>query len=236
MNNASYWKDIVGPIAASIVTASLALWGIAWQQSRQEAQAEHVRFIDGAQATAQETSRLLNEGYNELAKLVDASYNQGWKEFSKSSWRDYMVFHQHWREQLIAEHFKLVRYFGKRMADDLIHIDEIDLHPMKDLSSSRPCAAAGGKDDFDIEKLAYVTECTTRFAAVMQDVVDQDIADKKTDDVMKAIQEHGDQQDAEYQLLKDYDTSTVRVLRSLDEMLTQLGDPRVTVVVEKSKT
>ncbi|MGN4076187.1 hypothetical protein ACS0X5_30005 [Burkholderia gladioli] len=52
MNNASYWKDIVGPIAASIVTASLALWGIEWQQSRQEAQAEHLRFIDSAQATA----------------------------------------------------------------------------------------------------------------------------------------------------------------------------------------
>ncbi|KVN88692.1 hypothetical protein [Burkholderia ubonensis] len=235
-DDVSYWQNVVGPVAAALITSTLALGGISWQLSRQEAQAERVRFIDGAQATAQETSRLLNDGYNELTKMVNASHNKGWKEFSELSWRDYMDFHRRWREQLIVEHFKLVRYFGKRMADNLIHVDEIDLHPVGDISSPSPCMPAGGKGDLDIAKLAFVTECTTRIAAVTQDIIDDDIANKRTDDVMASIQEHSKQEDVESQLLDDYEKSTVRYLRALDETLTQLGDPQVTVVTRSSRT
>ncbi|KWA05635.1 hypothetical protein WL26_23885 [Burkholderia cepacia] len=235
-DDASYWQNVVGPVAAAIITSVLALGGLGWQLSRQEAHAEHERFIDGAQTTAQETSRLLNDGYNELDKMVNASHNKGWKEFSESSWKEYMDFHRRWREQLITEHFKLIRYFGKPRADELIHVDEIDLHPVSDLSSPSPCQPGGGKEDFDIAKLAFVTECTTRMAAVTQDIIDQDIANKETSDIMAAIQDHGKQEDAESQLLDDYEKSTVRYLRALDETLTQLGDPQVTVVTRNSRT
>lgn len=229
-NDASYWQNFVGPVAAALITSTLTLGGIGWQLSRQEAHAERVRFIDGAQATAQETSRLLNDGYNELAKMTIASHNKGWKEFSASSWADYMAFHRRWREQLIVEHFKLIRYFGKHMADDLIHVDEIDLHPVSNLSSPNPCMPSGGKGDLDIAKLAYVTECTTRMAAVTQDVIDDGIAHKTDDGIMSSIQEHSRQENFESQLLEDYEKSTVRYLRVLDDTLTQLGDPQVTVV------
>jgi len=163
---------------------------------------------------------LLNDGYNELAKMTIASHNKGWKEFSASSWADYMAFHRRWREQLIVEHFKLIRYFGKHMADDLIHVDEIDLHPVSNLSSPNPCMPSGGKGDLDIAKLAYVTECTTRMAAVTQDVIDDGITHKTDDSIMSSIQEHSRQENFESRLLEDYEKSTVRYLRVLDDTLT----------------
>lgn len=231
MDQSSHWQ-----FAGAILTAGLTLWGVMWQQDQQAARENHLRFLDGALTTAQETSRLLNDGHNELAKLVDASGDKGWKEISQSSWRDYRVFHRQWREQLIAEHFKLVRYFGKHMADRLIHLDEIDLHPVKDSGSRYPCETAGGKDDFDIAKLSFVTECTVRMAAVEQDIVDQDIHDKKADEIMDAIQEHWKLENSEPQLLDDYDKLTVRYLRALDDVLTQLGEPHVTIVPPDSHT
>lgn len=236
MDQSSHWHITGQGFAGAILTAGLTLLGVMWQQDQQASRENHLRFLDGALTTAQETSRLLNDGHNELAKLVDASGDKGWKEISQSSWRDYRAFHRQWREQLIAEHFKLVRYFGKHMADQLIHLDEIDLHPIKDSGSRYPCETAGGKDDFDIEKLSFVTECTIRMSAVEQDIVDQDVHDRKADEIMDAIQEHWKLENSEPQLLDDYDKSTVRYLRALDEVLTQLGEPQVTIVTPNSHT
>ncbi len=132
---------------------------------------------------------------------------------------------------VIAEHFKLVRYFGKPMTDELIHIDEIDLHPTKDAPVRDPCVRAGG---MDIEKLSYAIECTTRFAALDQDIVNQNFAEKKADEVMDVIQSHWQNERRASQLLDNFDRETVQYLRELDEALTQLGDPRVTVETPKS--
>jgi len=229
----SHWHIIGQGLIGSTLVAGITLLGVVWQQGRQEAHAEQVRFRDEAQATAQETSSLLNDGYNQLSKLIDASGDKGWKDISQSSERDYLASHQRWREQLIAEHFKLVRYFGKSMADELIHIDEIDLHPTKDTPLRDPCVRAGG---MDIEKLSYAIECTTRFAALDQDIVNQDLAEKKADEVMSVIQSHWQNEQRASQLLDNYDEDTVRYLRELDDALTQLGDPRVTIVTPKSHT
>jgi hypothetical protein len=233
MQQSTHWHTIGQGLIGSVLIAGLTLWGVVWQQQQQENHAEQVRFRDEAQVTAQETSRLLNDGYNELSKLVDASNDKGWKDISQSSERDYWAFRQNWREQLIAEHFKLARYFGKPMADALIHIDEIDLHPMKEAVSRDVCVRAG---EMDIEKLSYAIECAIRFAAVDQDIVTQDLAEKKTGEVMDGIQSHWQNEDRASQLLENYDKETVRYLRGLDEALTQLGDPRVTVVTPKSHT
>jgi len=236
MDQSSHWHITGQGFAGAVLTAGLTLFGVLWQQNMQAERENHLRFLEGALTTAQETSRLLNDGHNELAKLVDASGDKGWKEISKSSWKDYWAFHQQWREQLIAEHFKLVRYFGKHMADQLIHIDEIDLHPIKDSGSSHPCEPVGGKNDLDIEKLSSMTECTIRIAAVEQDIVDQDFRDKKTGEIMDGIQEHWKLENSESQLLDDYDKSTVRYLRALDGILTQLGEPQVTILTSNSHT
>ncbi|KVP56194.1 hypothetical protein WJ91_17830 [Burkholderia ubonensis] len=75
-----------------------------------------------------------------------------------------------------------------------------------------------------------------RVAAATQDIIDDDVANKRTGDVMAFIQEHSKQEDVESQLLDDYEKSTVRYLRALDETLTQLGDPQVTAVTRSSRT
>jgi hypothetical protein len=73
MDKSSHWHTVGQGFAGAILTAALTLCGLIWQQGRQEARADHTRILDEAQTTAQETSQLLYEGYDELAKLVVAS-------------------------------------------------------------------------------------------------------------------------------------------------------------------
>ena len=223
----SSWMQTV---AASLLTAALTLAGTSCQQAHQDERADSAKFLDGAQATAQETSRLLDDGYNALAKLLKGMDQKGWGEFSKGAWNDYMEFHRGWRQQLIAEHFKLSRYFGKDMADELVHIDEIDIHPVDNLSSPNPCTPPGAKSDFDIEKLASQTECYSRFVTFKQDIINDNVKDKNTDELFDSLSSKHDTQDFAWKLLQHYDKASVNYLRRLDAQLTQLGASKVTIM------
>ncbi|MDB5995090.1 MAG: hypothetical protein JWP42_2226 [Pseudomonas sp.] len=217
-------------VAASLLTAALTLAGTSCQQAHQDERADKAKFLDGAQVTAQETSVLLNEGYNSLAKLLKGMDKQGWIVFSKGSWAEYMEFHRRWRQQLIAEHFKLSRYFGNDMADEVVHIDEIDLHPVDNLSSPNPCTPAGDESDFDIEKLAAQTECYSRFNTLKQDLINDDIRNKNTDELFDALSSKVDTERFTWELLKHYDKASVSYLRRLDAQLTRLGVSKVAAV------
>jgi hypothetical protein len=229
-----HWSVTGQGFAGAVLGAVLTLWSMNLQQSRQEQHAEHVRFIDGAQTTAQETTVLLFEGFNSLKKLANSANDKGWKEIRNSSWHEYYEFHQHWRERLITEHFKLIRYFGKHMADQLIHVDEIDLHPLKDLKSTTLCSIPGGDDAIDIEKLASHAECIVRMSAVSSDIYDEETADKKdTGQQIEKFQSQRTYSDREFELLKEYEKAMIRYIRTMDEMITQLGAPQVTVISSK---
>lgn len=217
-------------LSISLLTAAITLAGTTYQQARQEERADNVRFLDGAQATAQETSRLLDDGYNALAKLAKGMDQKGWGEFSKGPWDEYMEFHRGWRQQLIAEHFKLSRYFGKDMANELVHIDEIDIHPVDNLSSPNPCTPPGGTTDFDIEKLASQIECYSRFVTINQDILNEQIKNKKTDDLFNTIDSIAKTKTSAWDLLRHYDKSSVSYLRRLDARLTALGVSKVKIV------
>jgi hypothetical protein len=223
----SSWSQTV---AASLLTAALTLAGTSCQQAHQDERADSTKFLDGAQATAQETSRLLDDGYNALAKLLKGMDQKGWGEFSKGPWDEYMEFHRGWRQQLIAEHFKLSRYFGKDMANELVHIDEIDIHPVNNLSSPNPCTPPGAEEDFDIEKLASQIECYARFVTLKQDLINDDIENKNTDELFDALGSKLNTQNATGKLLQHYDKSSVSYLRRLDARLTELGVSKVTVM------
>ncbi|SCW97546.1 hypothetical protein [Pseudomonas sp. NFACC05-1] len=230
MADSSWWQTF----AASLLTAAFTLAGTSYQQAHQDERADRAKFLDGAQATAQETSRLLDDGYNALSKLLKATDQKGWEEFSKGPWDEYREFYRSWRQQLIAEHFKLSRYFGKDMANDLVHIDEIDIHPVDNLSSPNPCTPPGGENDFDIEKLASQTECYSRFATLKQDIIDRDMANKKTEGLFDVIDSKRKTEDGARELLKHYDKSSVSYLRRLDARLTELGVSQVTVTPKNS--
>lgn len=220
-------------LAVSLLTAAITLAGTSCQQARQDERADRAKFLDGAQVTAQETSRLLYDGYNALDKLLKETDQKGWGEFSKGPWHEYMQFHRGWRQQLIAEHFKLSRYFGKNMADELVHIDEIDIHPVNNLSSPNPCSPPGDDKNYDIEKLSSQIECYARFATLKQDIINQDIKDRKAGEIFEAIQSKSDTEQHARDLLQHYDKSTVSYLRRLDATLTELGVTKVTVVPSK---
>ncbi|WP_431480824.1 hypothetical protein [Pseudomonas thivervalensis] len=210
-------------LAVSLLTAAITLAGTSYQQARQDERADRSKFLDGAQLTAQETSRLLDDGYNALANLLKKMDKIGSEEFSKGPLDEYMVFYRGWRQQLIAEHFKLSRYFGKDMANQLIHLDEIDLHPVNNLSSPDPCTPPGSEDSFDIEKLAFETQCYARSVTVKQDIINRDAEDKSIDEFAEVLNAKLRTENFTKKLLQHYDKSSVSYLRELDARLTDLG-------------
>lgn len=214
-------------VAASLLTAALTLAGTSCQQAHQDNRADSLKFLDGAQATAQETSRLLDDGYNALAKLLNGMEQKGWGEFSKGSWHEYIEFHRGWRQQLIAEHFKLSRYFGKDMANQLVHIDEIDIRPTNNLSSPNPCAPPGDESNFDVQKLASQIECYSRFVTVSQDTLDANMKSKKADEIFDAMESVLTTKNTSWDLLRHYDKTSVSYIRRLDARLTALGVSQV---------
>lgn len=217
-------------LSVSLLTAAITLAGTSCQQAHQDERADKVRFLDGAQATAQETSRLLDNGYNALAKLLKGMDQKGWEEFSKGPLDEYVEFRRGWRQQLIAEHFRLSRYFGKNTANNLIHIDEIDIRPTDNLFSPNPCTPPGELGDFDIEKLASQIECYARFVTMKQDAINSDKKDEGIDGLFEVISSMHSLKNQTKELLKHYDKSSVTYLRSLDATLTELGISKVTTL------
>lgn len=217
-------------ILVPLIVAAVTLLAAAWQFNAANERADRARFIDSALATAQETSVLLNEGYNELDKLLNATGSDGWKTFSKGAFHDYMGFYRHWRQRAVSEHFKLTRYFGRDLADQLIQIDEIDLHPTHNLGSPNPCAPSGTRDDVDIEKITFQTWCTITRIPLLQDVIDDMRIGESGNEFSDMLQAKREQEDFAKKLLKHYEKEMVGYLRRLNERLTQLGQPQVTVV------
>lgn len=197
--------------------------GTSCQQAHQDERADKAKFLDDPHATAQETSRLLYDGYNALDKLLRGMDKKGRKEFSEGPWDDYRQFHRGWRQQLIAEHFKLSRYFGKDKANELIHIDEIDIRSVNNFSSPNPCSPPGEDKDFDIAKLSDQIDCYARFVTFKQDMINEDIKDRTAGELFDALESKNRNEESAKELLQHYDKSTVSYLRRLDAALTNLG-------------
>lgn len=221
------WKQT---LFISLLTAGITLLGTYCLQVHQDERADRARLLDGAQTSAQDTKRLLDNGYNALAKLLKGMDQKGWDDFSKGPLDEYMEFRRGWRQQLIAEHFKLSRYFGKDMANDLIHIDEIDTRPTDNLSSPNPCSRPAKYQHSDIEKLAAEIECHARFMTVKQDAVNGRLDAQQTDELVEALNSKMDLMNETKKLLRQYDKASVSYLRKLDTRLTKLGVSTVTAL------
>ena len=222
--------SIRSTISVAILTTALTLFGTSLQQAHQDKRADSLRFIDGAQTTIQETILVLDDGYNALENLVSKAEEDGWDEFSRSDWREYIDFNRRWRQRLISQHFKLARYFGKDLADNLIHLEEAYLmnQNLKEdkIGTSKP------ENNYDIQKLASEVELTTRLITVNQDIIDKSINTKKTDDVFDAMEDKRRNLHAARQMLAQYDRGSIMFIKQLDERLTQLGATKVLVVSE----
>lgn len=224
-------NSLVTAVVTAVLTSLLTLTGTYALQSRQEARDEANDFLDAAQNTVQETVAILDDGYHALDRLIDATHETGWKTFSKGPWREYMAFERRWHQRMIVQHFKLERYFGKDMADTLIDLDDIPMGPT-DISRDKGDQTARR---YNLQKLAADIEYTVRSMTVTQDIIDEQIEAKKTDGLMEMIVTVSNNKDTAGRQLKNYDTGTIRLLKSLDERLTQLGARKVTVVNANQK-
>lgn len=228
MNKPSFLETLTAPLLAAAIT----LAGTAWMTNSQNARSDNERFIDGAQETAQETSQLLYAGYNELEKLVQISETQGWKTLANSPQEQaFLDFHRRWRQQLIAEHFKVARYFGKHMANDLVHIDKIDTPKVSDHKQS---ASSEVDQNTDMATLADQIEFASRLISLTQDIFDEAHEQKRSEDLFPVLQDGMRHKEQARALLNHYDTETVRYLRRMDDYITQLGKPKVTVIYTKA--
>ncbi len=233
VNGQSISEALIIVLFTSILTTFMTFATTSWQLRTQHELAEKTHFIDSAQTTMENTGRILDDGYSALVKLVKATDEKGWKEFAETSWQDYMDFHRRWRQQLIIEHFKISRYFGKDIADQLIHVDHIDLHPLDNLASLDPCEPPGDEADFDLEKLARQTECTTRMIAVNHDLL---YKTTETSEILSIIDGTHRMRDFAGSLLQHYEKQSVIYLRQLNMRLTQLGKREVQILLKKQKT
>jgi hypothetical protein len=232
------WVDFLLKVLSGVlvptIVAAVTLFAAAWQFNVANDRADRARFIDGALATAQETSILLDESQNALDKLLNATENYGWTSFSEGPFRDYIYFHQHWRQRAIAEHFKLTRYFGKDVADQLIYIDEIDLRPSKSVGVSSPCVLTGGGKESDFEKMNFQASCEITQIPILQDIINDKRLAKTENEMFETFRARGEQGEFARKLLSRYEKVKVVYLRQLNATLTQLGQPQVTVVPKSS--
>ena len=219
-------NTLVTAVVTAVLTSLLTLTGTYALQSRQEARDEANQFRGAAQNTVQETVAILDDGYNALDKLIRATHETGWKEFSQGPWRDYMAFERRWHQRMIVQHFKLERYFGKDMADTLIDLDDIPMGPTHAGSDNEDPTVRR----YNLQKLAADIEYTVRIMTATQDIIDEHLGAKKPDGLMDMIVAVNSNRDTAGRQLKEYDAGTIRLLKSLDERLTQLGARKVTVV------
>ncbi len=219
----SFWSSIV----AAVFTGLFTILGIAWQLNEQRQQFEKKLLLDGAYNAAQETARLLSDGYVALARLARESHGKSWEQITDRPWGEFMAFHRHWRQRLMAHHFQLARYFGQDLANELIHVDDKNFdQDASDTKGSGLCTLLS----VDMERLMQQAECYLRLASVTLSLVESDTAAgmsgfvenrQQYDSLMKEAQE----------LIEEYDKSTIRFLRAMEARLTQLrGGPYIVVM------
>ncbi|RMM79800.1 hypothetical protein ALQ71_00042 [Pseudomonas coronafaciens pv. striafaciens] len=219
-------------IAGAVITTGLTLLGTAVLQKYQNDASERARFLDGAQATAQATAKLLILGYNALEQLRDDTYKKGFEFYIKDSGQKYEEFYRDWRQQMIQNQFSVSRYFGGELASDLIHVDEIDKMPVNNLSSPNPCTPPGKPDSYDINKMAVQVDCLIRFSALMQDRIKSDEPSDQ-EAFIDNIRKKSAMDENIRKMIDGYEVSYVKVLRSMDDKFTQLGASKVTVIPRK---
>lgn len=166
--------NTIGTICAAVMASALTLLGAIYLQKLQNDVVQEAKFLDGAQATAQETSKLLANGYRALQVLREGAEGRSLADYIGGPEVEYEKFYRDWRQSLIENQFKLIRYFGKDSADMLMHLDEVDISPVDNLRSPNPCSAPGDKDSYDMHKIADQVSCYVRFSTITLDRQDNE--------------------------------------------------------------
>ena len=212
----------------AVTTTCLTLLGTTALQVYQNNNVAHVRFLDEAQATAQETSKLLAEGYNALEKLQAEGSDKNFDEYLNGPGAEYDHFYLLWKQRVIENQFKLIRYFGNDLADSIIHLDEIDISPTDNLSSPDPCTPPGAKDAADINKIMGSVNCYSRFYSLLNNPLDKS-KEEDPGELISRLSKRAELDAHLRDLMNAFEVSYVSILRRMDNRFTELGAQRVRI-------
>ncbi|MEK0364413.1 hypothetical protein [Pseudomonas sp. CBC3] len=187
-----------------------------------------MKFLDEAQATAQETSKLLAEGYNALDKLQAEGADKSFEEYLDGPEAEYDQFYRLWKQRIIENQFKLIRYFGKDLANSIIHLDEIDISPTDNLRSPDPCTPPDAKDAADINKIMGSVSCYSRFHSRLNHPLDKS-KEESPDEFVSRLSRKGELDAHLRDLMDAFEVSYVSILRGMDNRFTQLGAQRLRI-------
>ncbi|KPX19192.1 Uncharacterized protein ALO71_01198 [Pseudomonas amygdali pv. dendropanacis] len=219
-------NSLASTIAGAIITTGLTLLGTSLLQGRESDRANHAKFLDGAQATAQETSKLLAEGYSALETLTQDSSKSEGSAAKLENVRKYDEFYRGWRQRLIENQFRVSRYFGATISANIIHLKEIEVAKIHDPAAPEPCTLPGIDDSLDMNKLAERIRCLVTISAFwdrrQQSVNPHDLDEQLTLERSRSI----NTENIRRQMIS-YEASYVRILRGLDDRFSALGAKRV---------
>ncbi|MCR8721252.1 hypothetical protein NVV30_21475 [Pseudomonas syringae] len=151
---------------------------------------------------------------------------KGWDKFSQTDWNDHRTFRRQWRQKLTSQHFKLTRYFGKDLADNLINLDRPKRLDNEIIDGNH----VDGKKTYNIEQLASDVEFMTRLITLNQDIIDQSFNKQKANGAFEAMDEKRKNADTASKMLEQYNQGSVELIKKLESRLTQLGAASVKVV------
>ena len=210
----------LAPVVSGVIVAALTLIGTSYQQSNAADRSEKERFCSDATQTFQETIALLDEGYLALQQLRLAASDRAWEQISPGPWTEYMEFHRRWNQRLIAQYFKVERYFGTRMARRLI-----------DLEFEAPPGGVQTENprQYSFEALAKDIETSIRLTSANQTVMNDSSNRVPMSDYIAMMKRKSEHEGTTSELLAQYKRASIATSRDVNAMLTQLGAKQVVV-------
>lgn len=220
--------DIIIPTAiASIFTLLITSWQLYVQKENQDRDS----LISNAEGTAEETSNLLMDGYLHIYKLIDTVSASESSADIKSAITSFNVFKHKWRQDLIIEHFKISRYFGEHMANQLININKISQEHDKNTHDKSPKKVFA----FSVYDLVDSIERDAYIGLLTQKTISDIMNDKYNDSIITFIEDKNSTMKHAADLLEQLDQSNLRYINALESVLNQIGEPRVMVLDDRKE-
>lgn len=193
-----------------------------WELNRRD------RLISEAHKVADDLTVLLFEGYKHISKFNSAvAYSTDWREFVSGPYAEYLTYKEGWRRDVIIMHYKVERYFGQDIADQLVNTEKlISGQNYEDLSSPSHCAMPQGTER-SMMVLAESLECDIRFSAVTKTMIYKD-----SEDSLETVSANSGNASRNFENLRIYDRNIVSYIRAINSRLTSLGEVSVKVARE----
>ncbi|WP_139114042.1 hypothetical protein [Pseudomonas sp. 58 R 3] len=216
-----FWVSNFVTLLAVVITVfgGFLTFNHQWELNRRD------RLISEAHKVADDLTVLLFDGYKQIDKFNSAvHYSTDWREFVSGPYTEYLTFKKGWRRDMIIMHYKVERYFGEDIADQLVNTEKlISGQNYEDLSSPSPCAMPP-ETEHSMMVLAESLECDIRHSAVIKTMIF-----KSSENLLENVNSNSKNASRNVQNLRIYDRNIVSYIRAINSRLTSLGEVSVKV-------